>query len=97
MGSFKSLKKQTGGQPGKIDSPLEKKLQAVKWGEYKLGDLFEVLSYKKRFDANKVTLVENGETFNYEKFEDADDDSLPSAFDHRHGGVAPGAHGGALS
>ena len=32
----------------------------VKWGEYRLGDLFEVLSYKKRFDANKVTLVGNG-------------------------------------
>ena len=35
-------------------------MQAVKWGEYRLGDLFEVLSYKKRFDANKVTLVGNG-------------------------------------
>lgn len=35
-------------------------MQAVKWGEYRLGDLFDVLSYKQRFDANKVTLVENG-------------------------------------
>ncbi len=35
-------------------------MQAVKWGEYRLGDLFEVLSYKKRFDANKVTFVGNG-------------------------------------
>ena len=26
----------------------------------KLGDLFDVLPYKKRFDANKVSLVENG-------------------------------------
>ncbi len=34
-------------------------MQAVKWGEYRLGDLFDVLSYKQRFDANKVTLVEN--------------------------------------
>ena len=32
----------------------------IKWGEYRLGDLFDVLSYKGRFDANKVTLVENG-------------------------------------
>ena len=46
--------------PGKIDAPLGEKLQAVKWGEYRLGDLFDVLSYKQRFDANKVTLVENG-------------------------------------
>ncbi len=35
-------------------------MQAVKWGEFRLGDLFDVLSYKQRFDANKVTLVENG-------------------------------------
>ncbi|MBR1614307.1 MAG: restriction endonuclease subunit S [Treponema sp.] len=35
-------------------------MQAVKWGEYRLGDLFDVLSYKQRFDANKVILVENG-------------------------------------
>lgn len=49
-----------GGWIGKIDAPLEKKLNGVKWGEYKLGDLFDVLSYKKRFDANKVTLVEKG-------------------------------------
>ena len=34
-------------------------MQTVKWGEYRLGDLFDVLSYKQRFDANKVTLVEN--------------------------------------
>lgn len=27
--------------PGKIDAPLGEKLQAVKWGEYRLGDLFE--------------------------------------------------------
>ena len=35
-------------------------MKAVKWGEYRLGDLFDVLSYKQRFDANKVTLVETG-------------------------------------
>jgi len=26
--------------PGKIDSPLNEKLKTVKWGEFKLGDLF---------------------------------------------------------
>jgi len=30
----------------------------VEWREYRLGDLFEIKSYKKRFDANKTTLVE---------------------------------------
>ena len=60
MGSEKHFKKSRGERLGKIDSPLGKKLQAVKWGEYRLGDLFEVLSYKQRFDANKVTLVKTG-------------------------------------
>jgi hypothetical protein len=32
----------------------------VEWGEYRLGDLFEVNSYKKRFDANKVNVSING-------------------------------------
>ena len=36
-------------------------MQAVKWGEYTLGDLFEVESYTKRFDANKVVIKENGQ------------------------------------
>jgi len=35
-------------------------LNNVEWGEYKLGDLFDILSYKKRFDANKVSLIETG-------------------------------------
>lgn len=33
----------------------------VEWGKYKLGDLFEINSYKKRFDANKVEVLEIGE------------------------------------
>ncbi len=32
----------------------------LEWGEHKLGDLFEVNSYKKRFDANKVKILEEG-------------------------------------
>ena len=46
--------------PGKIEASLNNKLQAVKWGEYKLGDLFEVESYTKRFDANKVVIKQKG-------------------------------------
>ncbi|MBR5507894.1 MAG: restriction endonuclease subunit S, partial [Clostridia bacterium] len=65
MGSVKPFEKsgkrnRRRRKPGKIDSPLDKKLQAVKWGEFRLGDLFEVLSYKQRFDANKVSLVKSG-------------------------------------
>ena len=35
-------------------------MKNVKWGEYKIDDVFEVKSYKKRFDANKVTILPNG-------------------------------------
>ena len=38
-------------------------LSSVEWGEYRIGDLFEVLSYKKRFDANKVTLHSSGHPY----------------------------------
>jgi len=30
------------------------RLQSVEWGEFKLEDLFEVSSSKKKFDANKI-------------------------------------------
>ena len=46
---------------GKIDAPLNEKLQEIKWGEFKLGELFEILSYQKRFDANKVEILQNGD------------------------------------
>ena len=29
-----------------MNASLNEKLRAVKWGEFKLGDLFEVVSYK---------------------------------------------------
>lgn len=35
-------------------------LQGIKWGKFRLGDLFEVESYTKRFDANKVKIKERG-------------------------------------
>jgi hypothetical protein len=46
---------------GKVEIPLNEKLKEVEWGEFKIGDLFEVCSYKKRFDANKVQVLESGE------------------------------------
>ena len=39
--------------PGKIDASLNNKLQAVKWGEYKLGDLFEIENTLS-FNADKL-------------------------------------------
>ena len=49
MGSFESAEtsERRGGQPGKIDSPLNEKLKNVKWGEFRIGDIFEKLSVKK--------------------------------------------------
>ena len=43
-----------------MTASLNEKLRTVKWGEYKLGNIFEVVSYKKRFDANKVCVYETG-------------------------------------
>lgn len=61
MGSFKHTETSNSGRiVGKVDSLLNEKLQKVEWGEFKIGDLFEINTYKKRFDANKVKIFENG-------------------------------------
>ena len=46
MGSINASEKPADGgrPPGKIEASLSEKLQAVKWGEYKLGDLFKIES-----------------------------------------------------
>lgn len=46
MGSFKSSEKavQGGQQSGKIEASLNEKLHLVEWGEYRIGDLFEIES-----------------------------------------------------
>ncbi|GAA7327670.1 hypothetical protein MLS101_05650 [Helicobacter pylori] len=36
--------------------PLGSQLNAIKWGEFKLGDLFEVLSSKKIYHANTIKI-----------------------------------------
>ena len=35
----------------------------VEWGEFRIGELFEINSYKKRFDANKVVISEIGNPY----------------------------------
>ena len=44
MGSVCTFEKSADGgrTPGKIIASLDKKLQKVKWGEYKLGSLFDI-------------------------------------------------------
>lgn len=56
MGSIEYFEKQRRGgrSPGKIDASLNEKLRRVKWGEYKLGELFEICSSKKIFHANEL-------------------------------------------
>nr|WP_155268338.1 restriction endonuclease subunit S [Gilliamella apicola] len=48
MGSLQFTKatKQRRGKPGKVDASLSKKLQEVKWGEFKIGDLFDKIRTK---------------------------------------------------
>ena len=38
-------------------------LESVEWGEYRLGHLFEILSSKKKFDANKVVIGDKGHPY----------------------------------
>ena len=56
MGSVQSFEtpKSWRGWPGKIDTPLNKKLSEVKWGEYRLGDLFEIQNTLS-FNADRLT------------------------------------------
>ncbi len=36
-------------------------LETVQWEPFKVGELFDINSYKKRFDANKVEILDNGQ------------------------------------
>lgn len=55
MGSINASEKSVfgGRPPGKIEASLNKKLQAVKWGEYTLGDLFKIENTLS-FNADKL-------------------------------------------
>lgn len=56
MGSVQSFEtlKSRGGRHGKIDAPLNEKLSKIKWGEYRLGDLFEIQNTLS-FNADQLT------------------------------------------
>lgn len=43
MGSFKSIETTIRERmPGKVDALLNQKLEKVEWGEFRIGDLFEI-------------------------------------------------------
>ena len=48
------------GYAGKVETSLNEQLDSVEWGEFKVGDLFDIESYKKRFDSNKVQILKKG-------------------------------------
>lgn len=52
---------QGGRPPGKIDASLNEKLKAVEWGEYRLGELFEIENTIS-FNTNKLTI---GNAYDY--------------------------------
>jgi len=60
MGSCKLIEKQKscGGRLGKIDSPLNDKLNQVKWGEYKIKELFSI---SNTLSFNSDVLVDGNE------------------------------------
>ena len=69
MGSFKFAKKQVGGLLGKIASPLDEKLKAVKWGEFMLENLFDssngdVDIQKKHINGKGTYVITSGVTNN---------------------------------
>ena len=63
MGSINASEKSAHGgrPPGKIEASLNEKLQAVKWGEYKLGDLFKIES-TLRFNTDRLV---SGNEYDY--------------------------------
>ena len=64
MGSVESFEtpKSRGGRPGKIDAPLNKKLSEVKWGEFRIGDLFEIRPTKSYGLTNAKLFATAGDT-----------------------------------
>lgn len=62
MGGFKPAEKSKYRKrtPGKIKASLNEKLNSVEWGEYKLGDLFDINPTKYYRLSNKDILSDNG-------------------------------------
>ena len=67
MGSFYNLKTKH-RKPGKVDAPLNEKLEKVEWGEFKLSDLFEIVGTKS-LDSNAIDFTKTGINFVGRTFE----------------------------
>ncbi len=63
MGSEQFAKKQH-RKLGKVDALLNEKLKKVEWGEFKLGDLFEIFSSKNIYHANEIDNIYNNQVTN---------------------------------
>jgi hypothetical protein len=57
-----------GAKHGKVNTSLNVMLEKVKWGEFRIGDLFEVVSTKS-LDSNAITFIDNGINFVGRTFE----------------------------
>lgn len=62
MGSFNNFKttKHKKSRLGKVETLLNEKLSTVKWGSYKLGDLFEINPTKYYRLQNEEIISKNG-------------------------------------
>ena len=57
MGSKSIIEVSRRRTSGKVKSSLNKRLENVKWGKFKLKDLFEIFSSKKIYHANKIDKI----------------------------------------
>jgi len=66
LGSFYYFKRT---ESGKVDTLLNKKLEIVEWGEYRIKELFDVVGTKS-LDSNAIDFVNSGINFVGRTFED---------------------------
>ena len=57
MGSKSIIEVSRRRTSGKVKSSLNKRLENVKWGKFKLKDLFEIFSSKKIYHANQIDKI----------------------------------------
>ena len=57
---YTSKTKHTRRRAGKVNAPLNEKLKSVEWGEFKLGDLFEIKPTKYYRLQNEEIISKNG-------------------------------------
>ena len=63
MGNKHASKTKYRRRIGKVNTPLNKKLKNVEWGEFKLGDLFEINPTKYYRLQNEAIISKNENTY----------------------------------